>query len=45
MTLVRIAVARLESTFSTPTLARIAVIPAKNADRRAQTNHVMIPSK
>src|SRR5580698_548401 len=36
MTVVRIAVARFEFTFSTPTLARTAVTPAKTAERSAQ---------
>ena len=34
MTVVRIAVARLESMAATPILASIAVAPAKSADRR-----------
>jgi hypothetical protein len=38
ITTVRMAVARLELIFSTPTLARIAVSPAKNAESRAQMN-------
>src|SRR5271166_159612 len=38
MTTVRIAVARFEFTCSTPTFARIAVSPAKNADSNAQVN-------
>src|ERR1700730_16611023 len=42
MTTVRMAVARLELTFSTPTLARMAVRPAKNAESNAQMNQVMI---
>ena len=36
MTEVRIAVARFESIFSTPSLARMAVAPAKSADNTAQ---------
>ena len=39
--MVRIAVARLESTRSTPTLAKMAVIPAKTAERTAQVTQVM----
>src|ERR1700730_10500083 len=38
ITTVRIAVARLELTCSTPTFASIAVRPAKNADSNAQMN-------
>src|SRR5471032_2529019 len=38
MTVVRIAVARLGFTSATPTLARIAVSAANNAERKAQTN-------
>jgi hypothetical protein len=38
ITTVRMAVARLESIISTPTFARIAVRPAKNADSKAQMN-------
>src|SRR5271169_7161334 len=38
ITTVRMAVARLELTFSTPTFARTAVRPAKNADSTAQMN-------
>jgi hypothetical protein len=38
ITTVRMAVAKLELTFSTPTFARTAVRPAKNADSTAQMN-------
>src|ERR1700736_205499 len=38
ITTVRMAVARLELTCSTPTFASIAVRPAKNAESRAQMN-------
>ena len=41
MTVVRMAVARLESTPATPTLARMAVAAAKMAERSAQRSHVM----
>src|SRR5665213_1659581 len=37
-TVVRMAVARLELTPDTPIFAKIAVIPAKKADNKAQTN-------
>jgi hypothetical protein len=37
MTMVRMKVARSEFTFSTPTLAKIAVSAAKTADRSAHT--------
>ena len=40
MTVVRIAVARFEFTPSTPTLARIAVAPAKTADSSDQTSQL-----
>src|SRR5476649_501322 len=43
-TVVRIAVARLELTPSTPILARTAVMPAKKAERRAQAIQVMAAS-
>src|SRR4051812_18057438 len=42
MTVVRIAVARFESTSFTPTLARIAVAPAKSAERIAQANQLLV---
>src|ERR1700741_1101972 len=38
ITTVRIAVAKFESTCSTPTLASTAVSPAKNAESNAQMN-------
>jgi hypothetical protein len=45
ITTVRMAVARLELTFSTPTFARIAVKPAKNAESKAQMNQfIFLPS-
>jgi hypothetical protein len=40
-TVVRIAVARFEFTFSTPTLARTAVMPANAAERSAQKTQVI----
>ena len=40
-TVVRMAVARLESIPATPTLARIAVAAAKNAERSAQISQFM----
>src|SRR6266478_559377 len=40
-TVVRTAVARLESTPATPTLAKTAVIPAKKADSKAQVIQFM----
>ena len=40
-TLVRIAVARLESTSRTPTFMRIAVAEAKIADNIAKSNHIL----
>jgi hypothetical protein len=40
-TAVRTAVARCELTFSTPTFANTAVIPAKKAESRAQAIQVM----
>src|ERR1700716_740745 len=43
ITTVRMAVARLELTCSTPTFASIAVRPAKNAESNAQMNQ-FIPS-
>ena len=39
-TIVRMAVARLESTPSIPILARIAVAAANTADRIANNNHI-----
>jgi hypothetical protein len=39
ITTVRMAVARLDETFWTPTFARIAVTPAKRAESSAQKNH------
>jgi len=44
-TVVRIAVARFEFTLVTPTFANTAVVPAKKADRRAQTNQFINASK
>ena len=44
ITVVRIAVARLESTSFTPTFARIAVAPAKSAESIAQTNQLLVMS-
>src|SRR5205809_3764227 len=41
ITTVRMAVARLEFTCATPTLASTAVSPAKNADSKAQTNQLI----
>ena len=42
MTVVRRAVARFELMFSTPTFARTAVIPAKNAEAKAHQNQFTI---
>ena len=42
MTTVRMNVAKSESTFSTPTLAKIAVSAANAAERTAQTCHVPV---
>lgn len=42
-TVVRIAVARLELTFSIPTFANIDVSAAKTADPSANQNHITIP--
>src|SRR5215831_14166445 len=39
ITLVRIAVARFELTSVTPIFAKMAVMPANNAERSAQINH------
>ena len=39
---VRIAVARLEFTFSTPTFARIAVAPANTADSKDQNSQFIV---
>jgi len=39
-TIVRIAVARLESTFRMPDFAKMAVIPANNAEPNANTIHI-----
>src|SRR5882724_3910047 len=41
MTTVRMAVARLEFTCATPTLASTAVSPAKNAESKAQINQLI----
>ena len=41
MTVVRMAVAKLELMSATPSLARIAVSAAKSAERRAQPNQFM----
>jgi uncharacterized membrane-anchored protein len=41
MTVVRMAVASVESTPATPIFARTAVSPAKNADNKAQLNQLM----
>jgi len=41
-TLVRIAVAKLESTLATPTLARTAVGAANKADSSAQNNQFVV---
>ena len=43
-TIVRSAVAKSESVFRMPHLARIAVMPAKNADNIAIISHIGIPS-
>src|ERR1017187_5929185 len=43
MTTVRMAVAKLELTCSTPTFASTAVRPAKNADSNAQMNQFIFP--
>jgi hypothetical protein len=47
MTTVRMAVAKLESTCSTPTFASTAVSPAKHAESNAQMNQFIFlpPSK
>jgi hypothetical protein len=41
MIVVRIAVARFELIDTTPIFANTAVNPAKNADRRAQSSHIL----
>ena len=41
-TMVRIAVATVESVFLIPHFARIAVIPAKNAEPNANVIHILI---
>ena len=43
-TVVRMAVARLESVCRTPTLARMAVSPANNAEAKANAIHTIVPS-
>ncbi len=39
MTMLRIAVARLESTSARPTFAKMATRAAKNAESKARINH------
>ena len=45
ITVVRIAVARFESTPATPTLASTAVRPAKSAESNDQVNQFIVDSK